>query len=613
MQSTYLRTALLAVVTAVFASCGGGGGSDTGGSGSTGGGSGGGTVPGTAWTTRKAGITRPVNAVARSTTNFVAVIDDGTAATSLDGYSWGTPVSTGLFSFNDVVWGNGQFVAIGSFGSIATSLNGIAWTKRFECPFICTDELLSIAWSGSRYVAAGEGGRIFTSANGTLWSAATTTFHDMTTFRSVATDGSLFTAVNYDWDTLKGMIVYSTDGMIWSRATITPETGYEFDRVIWDGSRFLATAWGSAPPAGIWTSATGTYWTKLTTNLISKITSTGSGYIGTNGVGAVKVSSDAITWTDTYNLVYASVYDILWMHDRGEYLVAGGTPGTSGFIATSTDLSTWEMRSSSDEITSVLWNGMQFIAIDANGRLFTSSDGLAWSSDRMIPSDGVQRLYRDIAWNGSRYVAATYGKLISSTDTITWGDPYYWSLGNFVSVLWTGSEFASVTYEGYFFRSVDGVAWPAPADVVMVDIKLTDLVWANGIGYAAVTADGDIHTSPTGSVWTPHVAAAPAALQAVAWNGSLFAAVGNSGTILTSPTGSVWTNRSIAGGPNFTDVAWTGSQFIAVSASGKVYVSADGTIWGQETTDTAKGLSKTAVSPTRAVVVGKNGGILSRP
>lgn len=622
MNRLCMRTLLMTAVLALLVSCGGGGGG--GGDGSDGGGGGGGGTPGTdgggtaptpasAWVTRRAGIPRPVNAVARSTTKFVAVIDDGTAATSSDGYSWGTPVTTGLFSFNDVVWGNGQFVATGSFGYIATSPDGVAWTKRSECPGICTDELTSIAWSGSRYVAAGEGGRILTSADGTVWSAATTTFPSNATFRSVATNGSLFTAVSYDGNALKGMIVHSSDGMVWSRATITPETGYEFDRVIWDGSRFLATAWGSVPPAGIWTSATGTSWTKLTTDLVSKITSTGGGYVATNGVGRISTSADAVTWTTGYDFVYSGINDIVWMPDRNEYLVAGGMPGTDGFIATSADLSTWDMRSSSHEITSVLWNGAEFLAIDANGRLFTSADGLSWGSNRMIPPDGILRTYRDIAWSGSRYVAVTYEKIVSSPDGITWGNPYYWSLGSFVSVVWTGSEFAAITYDGKFFRSNDGITWPAPADVVTVDIKLTDLAWADGIGYAAVTADEDIHTSPTGSVWTPYVSVAPAALQAVAWNGSHFAAVGNSGTIMTSPNGSDWTDRSIAGGPNFTDVAWTGSQFIAASSSGKVYVSSDGASWSQETTDTTKGLSKIAASATRAVIVGKEGRILSRP
>jgi hypothetical protein len=301
------------------------------------------------------------------------------------------------------------------------------------------------------------------------------------------------------------------------------------------------------------------------------------------------------------------------MPDRNEYLVAGGMPGTDGFIATSTNLSTWDMRSSSFEITSVLWNGTQFLAIDAYGRLFTSADGLSWSSNGRITPDGILRTFRDIAWNGSRYVAATYEKIISSTDTITWADPYYWSIGNFVSVVWTGTEFATILAEGRFLHSNDGVSWPAPADVVTVGPNLTDLAWANGIGYVATASTGTIYTSPTGSVWSAHAAAAPAALQAVAWSGSLLAAVGNSGTIVTSPTGSSWTNRSIAGGPNFTDVAWTGSQFIAASSSGRVYVSADGTAWSQETTDTTTGLSKVAASPLRAVIVGRDGRILSRP
>ncbi len=617
-KSVKVNLMILICLFILLPSCsgGGGGGGGTGSGGPGGGNPGGGSTnqpSSTVWATRKsAGSVYPINAVARSSGGkFVAAVDNGTVLTSADGYSWTGPTSTGLFTFNDVVWGNNQFVAVGHFGFISTSPDGITWTKRSECGLGCTDELTSLAWSGSRYVAAGEGGMIYTSTDGTLWSAATTTFSNpsLTTFRSVATNGSLFTAVSYDYNALKGMIVYSSDGMIWSRATITPETGYEFDRVIWDGSRFLATAWGS--PAGVWTSSSGTDWTQLTTNLVSKITSTGSGYIGTSGVGGMMVSSDAVNWTTTYNFVSSSIYDILWMSDRNEYLAAGGLPATRGLIATSTDASTWNVRYSSDDFASVLWDGTTFVAMDETGRLFTSSDGLTWDSNRSIPAND-SGLFFDIAWNGSRYVAVKYGRISSSTDSITWGDPYYWSLGNFVSVIWTGSEFAAITTAGEFFRSPDGIAWPAPADVFSIGTNLTDIAWSGTNGYAAVALGGNIYTSPTGTPWTSHAAAAPGNLRAVASNGTQFVAVGDSGTIVTSADGNTWTNHSLSGGPSLTDVAWTGSQFIAVSSNGKVFVSTDGASWSSETTDTTAVLVKAASSPTRAVAVGALGSIVSR-
>ena len=155
MNASPAKGLTFVLFVSMLASCGGGGGGgggDTGGGG--GGGGGGGAGTGITWTTRRAGITRPVNAVARSTTKFIAVIDNGTASTSPDGYSWTTPVQTGFFTFQDVVWGNNEFMATGSFGYIAASSDGVTWTKRSECPGICTDKLLSIAWSGSRYVAA---------------------------------------------------------------------------------------------------------------------------------------------------------------------------------------------------------------------------------------------------------------------------------------------------------------------------------------------------------------------------------------------------------------------------------------------------------------------------
>jgi hypothetical protein len=607
MQRSSMKWPATVFVLVMLASCGGGDGGDTGGGSGSGGGGG---ATSALWLTRRVGYAYPINAVARSAGMFVAITQNGRATTSADGYTWTVPADMGQFTYNDIVWGNGLFVAAGDWATIATSADGVSWTGGSLCDYLCTDDLLSIAWSGSRFVAVGEGGVIYTSAAGAIWSASTTTFSSFSKFRGVATDSSRFVAAGWDGDTVKGMIVYSDDGMVWSRATVTPETGYEYDRVVWDGSRFLATAWGY--DGGVWTSATGTSWTRLSTNLVSELTPTGGGYVGTNGVGGVKTSADADTWTAQYDFVYYGINDILWMPDRNEYLVAGGLPATNGFIATSTDLTTWEARSTSADMTSVLWNGTQFIALDQDGRLFTSTDGTNWGSDRMIEPDGILRTYRDIVWNGSRYVAVTYEKIVSSDDGITWGNPYDWSLGSFVSSVWTGTQFAAITSDGKFFFSPDGISWPAAPDVVTIGTNLTDLAWGNGAGYVATSSTGTVYTSPTGSVWTARPGAASTALQAVAWDGSQFVAVGNSGTIATSPNGSAWTSHSIAGGPSFTDVSWTGSEFIAISSSGKVYVSPNGTTWTQETTDTTGGLTKVAASPSKAVIVGKQGRILSR-
>jgi len=117
----------------------------------------------------------------------------------------------------------------------------------------------------------------------------------------------------------------------------------------------------------------------------------------TNGVSAMLTSTDAVTWSAPvsapYNFVYPSIREILWLADRNEYLVVGGET-ESGFIATSTttDATVWHARFTSDPFTSVLWDGSRFIAIDDNGRVYTSADGVSWASQGIVPNNPLSRL-----------------------------------------------------------------------------------------------------------------------------------------------------------------------------------------------------------------------------
>jgi hypothetical protein len=577
-------------------------------------------------TKRAAGVGGTITSVARSSTKFVALTDSFTSServlTSTDGYSWTKPTLTGTPPDVALTFGNNLFVAVGTRGGISTSPDGITWTARSSCGFGCLDDLLSVAWSGSGFAAVGEIGMVFTSPDGITWTSRSTPLGtgSSTKFRSVASSGSVFVAAGMRGDTFRGAIIYSTDGGVnWNVATVTPVSDFEFHRVIWDGSRFLATSSGSGV-AGIWTSTDGASWTRLsTTSYINRITRTGTGYIATNGVSAMLTSTDAITWSEPvsapYNFVYPSIKEILWMADRSEAMVVGGE-SQSGFIATSTstDATTWHARFTSDAFTSVLWDGSRFVAIDKNGRIYTSPDGVSWASQGIVPNDGTLRIHGDIVWSGSRYVVvATHGRIISSTDLTTWGNAaLYNALTNFVSATWNGTEFAAIT-SGGFYRSSDGISWPALA-TASVGSNLKDLAWSSALSrYVIVASGGNIYFSDNGTTWTTRAAAAPNNLRSVIWAGSQFVAVGDLGTIVTSPDGDAWTNRSIASGPTFNAVAYVNGQLIAAGSGGRIFVSSDAISWFESPSGTTRALLAIAASPSRVVAMGDTGDIVSRP
>jgi photosystem II stability/assembly factor-like uncharacterized protein len=196
-----------------------------------------------------------------------------------------------------------------------------------------------------------------------------------------------------------------------------------------------------------------------------------------------------------------------------------------------------------------------------------------------------------------------------------WDTPAtYNALTWFVSLIWTGGEFATITFDGGFYRSIDGTSWPTLATPIASNANLKDLAWSSTLSrYVAVASSGNIYFSDNGTTWTARPAAAPNNLRSVTWAGTQFVAVGDSGTIVTSPDGSTWTNRSIASGPTFNAVAWVNdSQLVAAANGGRVFVSGDGVSWTEQTTDTTFALSAIAASPTRVVAMGDKGRIVSR-
>jgi hypothetical protein len=618
------------VLVLLVAACGGGGGGDSGGGGTpppggggpTGGGPGG-TPPAT-WTQRAAGGDT-ISAVARSGNTFVALTEENLlpgrrVLMSTDGYTWSHPAYTGSPPSGDIVFGNNLFVAVGTFSTIATSPNGIAWTQRLSCS--CFEDFLSVAWSGSAFVAVGDPGIVRRSSDGITWTIPTTPpvlgTGALSKLRSVAASGTTFVAVGMNSTTLKGAIFYSVDGGVtWTAATVTPVSDFEFERVAWDGTRFLAMSFGTVGNGGTWTSTDGITWSHVTATLTAQLTPTPGGatpYIGTNGVGNMKTSSDAATWTDRYNFVHHSITDILWMQDRGEYLVTASASDSRGFIATSTDAVTWQARYTSDRRTGVVWDGTRFVSIDNKGRVYTSSDGVTWSSDKIIPGGGLQHTYFDIAWSGARYVVVGTTQIASSTDGSNWSQVLGITNRDFMAATWNGTEFAAITLNGEIFRSTSGTSWPAIGTTVSTGGSLNDLAWAGGSlnRYVAVGSGGNVYYSDNGTAWTGVSSNTTSSLRSVIWTGSQFVAVGDSGAVVTSPDGSSWTNRSIAGGPTFNAVAFVDSQLVAVGSGGKIYVSLDGISWTEQTSGTTHALYAVAASPTREVAMGDSGVIVTR-
>jgi hypothetical protein len=144
--------------------------------------------------------------------------------------------------------------------------------------------------------------------------------------------------------------------------------------------------------------------------------------------------------------------------------------------------------------------------------------------------------------------------------------------------------FVIVGRGGRIATSDDGITWTGRTS------GTTDHLFpvaVNSNGWLAASNNTKILRSLTGSAWT--VATAPDLdIQAFAWNGSLWVAVSASGEINTSPDGVTWTNRFTDGSGEtvFRDVCWDAQngQFVAIGdffggLFGVMKVSGDGITW----------------------------------
>ena len=614
MKSPNIYSMLL--LSLFLGACSGGGGGGGGGvtGDITGGGSGGGSTPTTDWVTRSLGFSSKITAATWNGTKYLAISDAGKSITSTDGINWNTSSPASGAGTNDVVWGNNMFVSTGSFAQIKTSPDGITWTFRSRCS-TCFDDLYAVAWSGSLFIAAGEGGRIYTSSDGISWTLQTSNATTADTFWDVAASATAQVAVGSN-NGGNPLIRYSTDGITWNTPIFNIAPTSSFNTAIWTGSQFVITGGN-----GIYTSTNGASWIRIGAGIYTNgMAWDGSKYIATSISGAM-TSTDLTSWSSTLSYINHSPTEVIYVSGLNQYLLVGDNDWTfdSGWVATSTDATNWTVRVGSDPKNKVIWDGSKFIALDSSGRLFTSVDGLDWSSTSGITMDYASEVYKGLAYSPSlnRYVAASGNKIVSSEDGVSWTTRQVDTFMTAQSVIWTGSKFIMAGWNGRYLVSTDGITWNRKdvSGTITTTPHLSDVAWSSSLGrFVVITASlGNIFTSTNEITWTELASAAPNGLYGIVWTGSSFVAVGRSGTIVTSSDGINWSNRSITSSPTLYDVNMIAGKLVAVGTSGKVYVSIDdGINWTAQTTDTTNTLLSVAASPTREVVVGNVGTVIAK-
>ena len=185
-----------------------------------------------------------------------------------------------------------------------------------------------------------------------------------------------------------------------------------------------------------------------------------------------------------------------------------------------------------NDLSKIIWDGSQFVAVGGNGTILTSPDGVTW----VIQSSGTNNDLHGISWNGSQFVAVGgNGTILASSDGVNWTAQSSGSSYVLNDIAWSSSQFVAVGGNGVILTSPDGVSWTARSAGI-TSYSYNAITW-NGSQFVAIGGNGTILTSPDGMTWTAQSSGTINDLHGISWNGSQFVAVGGNGTILASSDG----------------------------------------------------------------------------
>jgi hypothetical protein len=565
-----------------------------------------------------------INSVIWANNQYVAVGSGGAILTSPNGSTWTRRVVDSKNELFDVAYNGSILVAVGTI-SILTSSDGISWTKQSSPNY----SLNGICWSGSQFIAVGDGGYIATSVNGTSWVQRTTSYNS--SLKSVISSSMLTVAIG-----MSGTILTSSDGFSWTSRSIQTR---HLKSIVWTGYFFVGVGDSvvvSSPDGVMWSAYnqsgrlfTDIAWTGSDYCAVGVKQFPASGPIGSFNADAYFSATYASTWTEVIPALSPSICPLVSLAFHSGNFVAGGWYGTlktsnngtswndvSGgrlFNFNSVAMSTsgllvavggngaivnggevWKSQDglswtkvatpSSGNLTSVLFDGSQFVAGGANS-ILTSADGQTWTS-RLSNTGSTTFYLRSVTMNANRYVACGYeadhiggtAKLIlTSPDGITWSKCTVPNTGLSValnSITSNGSKFIASGSRGYIHSSVDGITWSLESQSLGGDVS--KIYW-DGSRFIAVTFS-KLFTSVNGQTWTETTTSTPIYnISSIVKGGTSYVAVGINGDLRTSSDAITWERQKTPIARYLFDVLFTGSQYVAVGEVGSIITAPIGT------------------------------------
>jgi hypothetical protein len=371
--------------------------------------------------------------------------------------------------------------------------------------------------------------------------------------------GIAYGASKYAAITNSGDVYTSTDGTTWTKSV---SLGQTLNNIIFANSLFMVVG----NTGYIATSADAITWTVRTsgtTNTLNDVQYLQSVFYAVGQNRTVLSSANGTTWS-TVTVSVGTATDFLYQiaYGGGKYIISAGSTTGQGpmtYQSTTAASNSWSTVGGFGVFGNTNLNKMafvngKFVLITSGTKVFTSSDGAAWT---------------DItATMGITFPNSTTGTVGNSNyfNTVYYdGTTYYWCgysnyNGGAYGAIFTSTTLTALTLQSNPLNFIANKAY-----------VLNGKHFIAGNEGLATSANGTIFSFPNGS------------FNAIAFNNTTYVGVGSislNGDVFSSTTfnSNTWTNRSLASQKPLFGVVYDGSKFVAVGDR-TVISSTDGNTW----------------------------------
>lgn len=343
---------------------------------------------------------------------FVGVGRDGVIVTSEDCSSWTSRTSGTNNDLNRIIYSEDlQIIVVVGNGIILTSVDAINWNlnnSNFE-------NLLSVAYSKENniFIATGENFSILESSNGLDWNIIKK--GEELSYKGIAYSDTLglYVAIT------NGRIGTSEDGKNWTWI----QTNYSLSKIVYSQTNRL--------------------------------------FVIVGAYGVILTSSDAKNWTPRTSGTDGNLNKIIYVESLNLFVAIGSSSGV-----TSSDGINWNIRNFSG-IGVVYSKKLELLlAMNSNGNVMTSSDGVTWTYHNTNLLNAELRCLEYSETTGIFLAAGFDGRIYKSVNGLTWESISYeryvyysylfysYLIGKFF-IVWNNER----TYKSKILFSYDGVVW----------------------------------------------------------------------------------------------------------------------------------------------------------